>query len=107
MFWNACSTLDASNAEVSIKERLFSAVGIERISYQRVSPPQAEHFKEYAVLPTSKCLGLLCRDSAEVPQIALVADEHDDNVTVGVVSELLQPAADIDVCGVLSDIVDE
>lgn len=25
MFWNACSTLDASSADVSMKERLFSA----------------------------------------------------------------------------------
>lgn len=30
MFWNACSTLEASRAEVSMKERLFSAVHVAR-----------------------------------------------------------------------------
>jgi len=30
MFWKACSTFEASNAEVSMKERLFSAVNGER-----------------------------------------------------------------------------
>lgn len=29
MFWNACSTLEASRAEVSMKERLFSAVIVQ------------------------------------------------------------------------------
>ena len=30
MFWNACSTFEASRAEVSMKERLFSAGRAQR-----------------------------------------------------------------------------
>ena len=40
-------------------------------------------------------------------QIALVADEHDDDVRVRVVAELLQPPRDVDVRGVLRDVVHE
>ena len=40
-------------------------------------------------------------------QIALVADEHDDNVGVGVITQLLEPAEHIDVGSVLGDVVHE
>ena len=40
-------------------------------------------------------------------EIALVADEHDDDVRVGVVTELLQPPRDVDVRRMLGDVVDE
>ena len=40
-------------------------------------------------------------------QIALVADEHDDDVRVGVVAELLEPSRDVDVRRVLRDVVHE
>lgn len=42
-----------------------------------------------------------------MPQIALVADKHDDDVGVGVVSQLLQPSRDILVGLVLADVVDK
>jgi hypothetical protein len=42
-----------------------------------------------------------------VAQIALVSDQHDDNVGIGVVPELLQPSRDVLVGLVLADIVDE
>jgi hypothetical protein len=42
-----------------------------------------------------------------VTKIALVADEHDDNVAIGVVAQLLEPAEDVDVGGMLGNIVDE
>lgn len=42
-----------------------------------------------------------------MPQIALVTHEHDDNVGVGMVAQLLQPPRDILVCLVLADIVDK
>ena len=42
-----------------------------------------------------------------MPQIALVSDEHDDDVGIGVVPQLLQPPCDIFVGLVLADIVDE
>lgn len=40
-------------------------------------------------------------------QIGLVSDQHDDNVTVGMVSQLLEPSSDVLVCLVLADVVDE
>lgn len=42
-----------------------------------------------------------------MPQIALVADQHDDNVGVGVVTKLLQPPGHILVRLVLADVVNE
>lgn len=42
-----------------------------------------------------------------MPQVRLVADEHDDNVRVCMIPELLEPSADIDVARVLGDVVDE
>ena len=40
-------------------------------------------------------------------QIALVADEHDDDVRVRVVAELLEPSGDVHVRAVLRDVVHE
>lgn len=42
-----------------------------------------------------------------MPQIALVANKHDDDVGVGMVSELLQPSRDILVGLVLADVIDK
>jgi hypothetical protein len=42
-----------------------------------------------------------------VSQIGLVSNQHDDNVTVGMVSQLFEPSGDVLVCLVLADIVDE
>ena len=42
-----------------------------------------------------------------MPQIALVAHQHDDDVRVGVIPQLLKPSRDVLVCLVLADIVDE
>ena len=40
-------------------------------------------------------------------QIALVADEHDDDVRVRVVAELLQPPCYVHVRRMLGDVIDE
>lgn len=56
---------------------------------------------------TGKRLGLLCRYSPQMSQIALVAHQHDDNVRVCMVPQLLKPSRDVLVCLVLADIVDE
>lgn len=40
-------------------------------------------------------------------QIALVSDQHDDDVRIGVVSELLQPPSDVLIGLVLGDIVNQ
>lgn len=42
-----------------------------------------------------------------MPQIALVSHQHDDDVGVGVVAQLLQPPRDVLVGLMLADIVDE
>jgi hypothetical protein len=42
-----------------------------------------------------------------MPQIALVTDQHNDNVRVGVVAQLLQPSCDVLVCLVLADVINE
>jgi hypothetical protein len=42
-----------------------------------------------------------------MPQIALVSDQHDDDVGVGVVPQLFQPPVDVIVGLVLADIVHE
>lgn len=43
----------------------------------------------------------------EVFQIALVSDKHNDNVGIGMVTELLQPTSNVDIGGVFGDVVDE
>jgi hypothetical protein len=58
-------------------------------------------------LRTRKLLGLLGRHCPQMPQIALVTDEHDDDVGVGMVAQLLQPPCHVLVCLVLADVVDE
>jgi hypothetical protein len=42
-----------------------------------------------------------------MPQIALVTHQHDDDVSISVVSEFLQPSRDVLVCLVFADVVDE
>lgn len=84
-----------------MKERLFSPAQRSVSATLCVScgagPPQL----------TRKRLGLLRRHGSQMPQIALVAHQHDHNVRVGVVPQLLEPSRDILVCLVLADIVDE
>jgi len=68
---------------------------------------QSRGLNEGEVVVAGKLLGLLGRYSAQVSQIGLVSDQHDDNVTVGMVSQLLEPSGDVLVCLVLADVVDE
>ena len=56
---------------------------------------------------TCECLRLLRGDCPEVLQIALVSDEHDDDVRVRVVAELFQPPRHVHVCRMFGDVVDE
>lgn len=57
------------------------------------------------------CLGEALRivggDSSEVPQVSLVANEHDSDVGVGVVTQLLEPAADVLEGGRLAHVIDQ
>ena len=44
------------------------------------------------------CLGIICLHRAQMPQVTLVPHQHDDNVRVCVVPELLQPPLHILKC---------
>lgn len=52
-------------------------------------------------------LGLFRRHSSEVTKVAFVANQHDDDVGVGMVTELLQPSLHILVGQVFRNIVDQ
>lgn len=54
-----------------------------------------------------KLLGLVGGDGTKMTQIALVTDKHDHNVGIGVVAELLEPAANILISSMLGDIVNQ
>ena len=107
MFWNAFSTFEASKAEVSMLDwgQQVQRFAPSSVIHQPALVSRLNVQAESVLLTES--LGLLGRDGAQVPQVALVADEHDDNVRVGMVAELLEPAGDVDVGGVLCDVVDE
>jgi hypothetical protein len=56
---------------------------------------------------TRERLCFLCRHRAKMFKIGLVADKHDYDVAVRVITELLQPAGDIRIGRMLGDIVHE
>lgn len=56
---------------------------------------------------TGKLLGLLCGHCPQMSQITLVTDQHDDDVGVGMVAQLLQPPGHVLVRLVLANVVDE
>lgn len=56
---------------------------------------------------TRERLGLFCGHGTEVLKITLVPDQHDDDVRIRMVTKLLQPPSDIDVCCMFCDIVDK
>ena len=96
MFWKASSTLLASSAEVSMKERLFSPAVCKSVK----GSPSAVR-----LVHTCELLGFLCRDSSQVSQIALVSNEHDDNIRVRMIPQLFEPSCNVFICLVLADIV--
>ena len=97
MVWKADSTFEASSADVSINDRPFSAV----------SSGQKEKGKTTKLKRTRKRLCLLCRNGPQMLQIALVPDEHDDDVGVGVVTKFLQPPCYVDIGRMLCDVINE
>lgn len=68
---------------------------------------QGRSLNEAEPVVLRKLFRILRVHSSEVPQIALVSHQHDDNVCVGMVAELLQPACDVLVGLVLGNVVDE
>jgi hypothetical protein len=95
MFWKASSTFEASSADVSMKERLFSPK--ESVS----------KFSREGVRRTGKLFGLFGGHRSKMSQIALVTDQHDDDVGISVISEFLEPSRHVVVGLVFADIVDE
>lgn len=65
------------------------------------------HNRNQAWQHTGKLFSLLRRYRPQMPQIALVSNEHDDNVGVSMVSQLLQPPSDVVISLVFADVVDE
>lgn len=96
MFWKASSTLLASSAEVSIKERLFSP-----------TPPSISIIAVTIAweLHTGKLFGFLGRYSSQMSQITLVSDKHNNDVGVRMVPQLFQPPSNIFICLVFADII--
>ena len=56
---------------------------------------------------TRKRLGLVRWHRPQVLQITLVSHQHDNDVLVRVIPQLLQPSRDVLVCPVLGDVVHE
>lgn len=86
MFWKASSTLLASSADVSINDRLFSPVIVS-------TDPQL--YPWGTIQRTRKLFRLLRGHCAQMSQIALVSDQHDHDVGISMVPQLLQPPVDI------------
>lgn len=101
MFWKASSTLLASRADVSMKERLFSPES------ELASQRQRQLTSSRCPKLTGKLLGFFGWHSAQVSQIALISHKHDDNVRICVISELFQPPVNIIVGLMLADVVNK
>ncbi|KAI6776987.1 hypothetical protein HG530_000932 [Fusarium avenaceum] len=56
---------------------------------------------------TGKRFGFLGGNCSQVSQIALVSNQHDNNVGIGMIPQLLEPSCDVLVGLVLADIVYE
>ena len=56
---------------------------------------------------TRESLCLLSGYSPQMFQVALVTNEHNDNIRIGVVAKFLEPAGNIGIRRVLSNIIDE
>lgn len=57
--------------------------------------------------PTCKSLRFVGWNRSQVSKVTLVADKHDDDVCVGVIPQLFQPALDVLVSQMLGNIVDQ
>ena len=101
MVWNAASTFEASSADVSMNVKPFAA--LRHIIICTMIP----QFESSFGIHTCKCLCLICWHSSQVLQIAFVTDEHDNDIRIGVISELLQPPRHVDVGSMFRDVIDE
>lgn len=65
----------------------------------------SKHVRSLFAVSTCKSPGLVGWHCPQVAQVTLVAHQHDDNVVVSVVSQLLQPALHVLVCQMFGDVV--
>lgn len=86
------------------KTHLSQQVGKSNVD---VGGIQGRGLDEHESVLLCKALGLLCVDGAQVSQIRLVTDEHDNDVGVGVLAHLAQPARDALVGAMLGDVVQQ
>lgn len=56
---------------------------------------------------TGKLFSLLSRHSPQMSQITLIPNKHDNDIRVGMIAQLLEPAVNVIVSLMLADIVDE
>lgn len=68
---------------------------------------QRRSLNEAEAVLARKLLCLLRRHRSQMPQIALVAHQHNHNIRVRMISEFLQPPCHVLVGLVLADVVDE
>lgn len=81
------------------QDQLERLLHVGRLQRRRLDVGQAFRLGE--------ALRVVGGDSPEVPQVGLVADEHDSDVGVGVVAQLLEPPADVLEGGGLAHVVDQ
>lgn len=75
-----------------------------RLHIRRVQRRRLDKAERIAL---GKRLGLFGRHHTQMPQIALVAHQHDDDILVSMVAQLSQPSFHILVRQMLGDVVDE
>ena len=56
---------------------------------------------------TCKLLCVLCWHCPEMPQITLVSNQHNDNISVRVIPQFFQPSLHILICLMLADIINK
>lgn len=100
MVWNAASTFEASNADVSMNDSPLSATHATKMH-------QSNNVRYHHVVLTRKRLCLFSRYGPQVLQVTLVAHEHDDNIRISMVAEFLEPASNVGVRRVLGNIIYE
>ena len=68
---------------------------------------QSRRFNEWKIVLLREGSSFFRRHGPQVTQVRLVTDEHDDDVGVGMVTKFPEPALDVFICQVFSNVVDK
>lgn len=101
--WKAVSTLEVSRAEVSINDNPFSAVKVEfssEFSQEQIKICKGE-------VHTRKCLSFFSRYSTKMLQIALITNQHNNNIRIRMVTQFFKPSRYVYISRMLRDVVNE